>query len=196
MPELHIICAGSQLELALGESPFPVGRVDFEWMYPLSFSEFLQALEHDLIIKYIPSLSSEVPIPETIHQKIIDYLRLYFIIGGMPEAVVRFKETNSITEVANVHKSLWLSFQQDFLKYHRKMDVDCLNHIFEAIPNTIGKHIKYTNLYPEKRIEKIKECLNILEKSMLIHKAYCSNASGLPLSAGISDKILNIFFAI
>ena len=86
MPDLHVAAAGSMLEFALGQVSFPVGRVAFEWMEPMTFYEFLNAAEHHLLANQLPCISNFEPVSEFAHQKIIEQLKIYFLTGGMPEA--------------------------------------------------------------------------------------------------------------
>ncbi|MFH1022677.1 MAG: AAA family ATPase [Planctomycetota bacterium] len=195
LPDLHIAAAGSLLEFAMEDVSFPVGRVEFLWMHPLSFGEFLSALGHNLLIEQRPTLDTTHPASEIIHQKFTEILRQYFIVGGMPEAVKAFAETNSFEEAGRVHRSLTAAFTQDFSKYGGRMDKDCLAHVFERIPAHAGEQIKYARLYPEKRIETIQRAMRVLEQAMIIRRVTASSAQGLPLGASASDKIFKCVFA-
>ena len=193
-PELHVIVAGSLLEFAFEDISFPVGRVEFAWLRPLDFNEFLLAAGEKILTEHRPTLGSKTRIPDIIHDKLNRFLRLYFIVGGMPEAVSTFIETDSLTEVIPVHNALGISYSQDFIKYSLRVDRECIDHIFQQLPSHNGKLIKYTALHPEKRIEKIKSCLKILEQSLIIHKVKSTTAQGLPLSANGSTKIFKYIF--
>lgn len=194
MPELHIVAAGSLLELTFDEISFPVGRVQFEWLRPLGFREFLWAMNLDLLAEKLPDFRQEEPLDPFIHEKFLEQLKFYFIVGGMPEAVSVFTQTRSLSEVARIHKVLIQAYLQDFVKYRRKTDVDLLNHIFQQLPAKTGSRIKYTELYPEKRIEKIKEALNLLQHALLFQKVRSTTAQGIPLGASASDKIFKTVF--
>ena len=194
LPELYLIAAGSLLEFVLGDYSFPVGRVEFEWLRPMGFEEFLRATDHELMAEHLPDLNSSEPVPEFIHEKIMEQLRYYFLIGGMPEAVATFAATSSLIEVAKIHKILSQSYLQDFAKYGTKIDKDCIENIFQQIPGQVGQKIKYTSLYPEKRIEKIKESLHLLELMLLIQKVPSSHAQGLPLGSDASTSVFKSIF--
>jgi len=193
-PSLHIIAAGSLLEFTLQNISFPVGRVEYAWLFPMNFSEFLLARKMEILEEKLPFIFDSKKNSDVIHEKILSELVLYFIVGGMPEVVGKFIETNSLAEVAFIQKSLCFSYIEDLGKHGRKSDKECLWHIFEQIPSNIGKQIKYKSLYPEKRIEKIKDSLKILEKSLLIHKVKSSTATGLPLGATVSEKVFKLIF--
>ena len=194
MPELHVIGAGSLLEFTFEEISFPVGRVQFEWLRPLGFREFLWALNLEPLAEQLPNLTREAPLPDVIHEKFRRQLAVYFLVGGMPEAVAAFAETGSLAEVRQVHRSLYQAYVQDFVKYRKRVDVELLDHVFQQLPANTGSRIKYARLYPEKRVEKIKEAVNLLEHALLIHKVRAASAQGLPLGAGASDKAFKTVF--
>ncbi len=194
MPDLHIIAAGSLLEFTFDEISFPVGRVQFEWLRPLGFREFLWAMDKHLLADNLPDWRQEDPVDNFIHEKFLEQLKYYFITGGMPEAVAAFVETNSLAETATIHKTLYQTYLQDFVKYRKKADVELLNSIFQQLPAKTSQRIKYTELYPEKRVEKIKETINLLEQALLIQKVRSSNAQGIPLGAGVSHKLFKTIF--
>ena len=194
LPELHLIAAGSLLEFALGEQSFPVGRVRFEWLRPMGFEEFLLATGKEMLAEHLPDMEKTTELPEFIHEKIIEQLGYYFFVGGMPEAVKVFADSSSPAEVTSIHKELIQSYFQDFAKYQKKIDRECVEHIFTQIPGRVGQRIIYTSLFPEKRIETIKSCLHLLELMLIIQRVHSSHAQGLPLGADVSPKIFKPIF--
>ena len=186
-PDLHVIAAGSLLEFSMGELSFPVGRVDFEWMYPMSFSEFLVGMGHSILRDHIPTMTNAKKQPVSIHQKLLEQLRLYCIVGGMPEAVALFTATNSLTKVSDVHRRLVQAFRQDIPRYQRRADAALIEQLFDAIPRSIGRHIKYSSLVRDTRIDKIKAALQILERGLLVHRVCENSALGLPLGANMTE---------
>ncbi|HOG43842.1 MAG TPA: AAA family ATPase [bacterium] len=194
MPELHIIAAGSLLEFAMSNISFPVGRVTFEWMRPMTFREFLIACSKDIAAQRIPSIFSSEPVLETLHNLLIEQLRLYFIVGGMPEAVKRFIETGSAASVKEVHDDIIHSYIQSLAKYNSKVNIESIEQILRVIPSKVGSQIKYTHLDPDRRIEVTKTSLNILEKALLVNLIHSSSVSGLPLGAESSSKIFKPLF--
>ncbi len=194
IPELHVASAGSLLEFSLSENSFPVGRVEFLWLYPMSFREFLLAKNADLLIEKRPDINEMTPVSETINEKFQGCLKEYFIVGGMPEAVKTYVESNSFEESSRVHLSLIQSFLDDFPKYGSKVDKECLQHIYETVPRHLGQQIKYTSLCPDKRIETIKTALKVLERALIVSPVRAATASGLPLGADASDKRFKLVF--
>jgi predicted AAA+ superfamily ATPase len=194
LPDLCVVAAGSLLEFVLGDISFPVGRVQFEWLRPMGFEEFLIAAGHKRLVENLPDLSMKEPVPPMIHAKLLDQLHYYFFVGGMPEAVSAFIESGFLKEASRIHRDITQAYTQDFVKYKKNFDKDCIQRVFEQIPQSIGRRIKYTSLYPEKRIEKIKESVQILERALLIQKVHSSHAQGLPLGAEASPKVFKTIF--
>jgi len=192
-PGLHLIVAGSLLEFELNKISFPVGRVEFQFMYPLNFEEFLMATDNSRLIKYRPKLNSTSKQPDTIHNKFLKLLREYFVVGGMPEAVKTYI-TKSMRSVSKVHSDLITSFLQDIIKYEKGLDLDSLRVIFEKIPSLVGQEIKYTTISKDLSIYKIKKILEILRKALLIHPVVSSSAMGLPLMSGVSPTVFKYCF--
>ncbi len=194
MPELHVIAVGSMLEFALGNISFPVGRVSFEWLRPMTFYEFLMGCNKDLLAEKLPKLFNYNSLPESVHRKIIDELKTYFLTGGMPEAVKRFLLTGSFIETSSVHEEIYQAYLQSLVKYNKNADIESLDHLLRTIPKHVGSQIKFTRLDPDRRIEKTKASLQILEKAILIHTIQSTTASGLPLGSSASPKVIKTLF--
>lgn len=194
MPELHIIAAGSLLEFAMSNISFPVGRVTFEWMRPMTFKEFLKALGKEILAENIPSVFQQKTVSQILHNSLIEQLRLYFIVGGMPEAVKKFVETGSMNEVKKIHDDIIHSYFQSLIKYNSKTNIESLEQVMRIVPSKVGSQVKYTHLDPDRRIEITKTSLNILEKALLINLIHSSNASRLPLGAEIRSKVFKPLF--
>ena len=194
MPELHLVAAGSLLEFAINYHSFPVGRVSFEWMRPMTFKEFLIASGKEVLAEKIPSVFDDKLISDTLHEKLMEQLKTYFIIGGMPEAVKRFVETGSFNDVRQIHEDMVISFIQSLAKYNTKTDIESIEQVMRAVSSSVGQQIKYTRLDPDRRVETIKKSLNILEKALIIHPVKAVSVSGLPLGAHVSSKVFKSLF--
>jgi len=194
IPELHIIAAGSMLEFTLGSISFPVGRTSFEWMRPLTFYEFLNASDKKILADNLPRISNFRPVSDTIHFKILEQLKLYLLTGGMPEAVKRYVRTGSLTQSFTAHEEIYQSYLQSLGKYNKRADIDSLDHLMRSLPSHVGSQIKYTRLDPERRIEKTKTSLQILERALLLYIVKSSDATGLPLNANVSSKVIKSLF--
>ena len=151
-PDLPVIAAGSLLEFTLLDHNFsmPVGRIEYYHLGPMTFREFLLALDPNLE-KYITSFSLDKDIPDMAHKQLLKRQREYIFTGGMPEAVLTYKETQSITDVSEVHRSIVETYQDDFSKYAKHRELVLMQQIFRQIPRNVGKKVKYSNMSREHR---------------------------------------------
>lgn len=186
MNEVHIIAAGSLLEFALSEISFPVGRIQFMNMYPMTFSEYLMAADNQTALEIINSVPEELP--EAVHDSILDELRTYFFIGGMPESVSAYIDSKNISDSFSVQNELLISFQEDFSKYAPYSDKHCLKDVFGNVAINIGKQIKYTNLSNSFSSPTIKKGFDTLVKARIIKKVPSINTIALPLAGNVSEK--------
>jgi len=187
-PELHIIAAGSLLEFALEELPaFGVGRIDFLFMYPFSFQEFMFACGEELLWREVCRSSPEKPLFPVFHEKCLDFLKKYLIIGGMPAAVSAFLKNNDILQVQKVLDSLILSFQNDFAKYKKKLPTLLLREAFEAIVKQAGGKFIYSKVAETSQYN-IRQAVNLLIMAGLIIPVVSSSANGIPLGAEANHK--------
>lgn len=133
-PELHVIAAGSLLEFTLEELPsFGVGRIRSLYMYPFSFDEFLLAQGLDLTIDYKRKATPGAPIPEAVHNKLVNQLKTFYLVGGMPAAVTEWIETNSYLECAHVHNDILDTYQDDFSKYKSRISPTLLRKVLRSV---------------------------------------------------------------
>lgn len=196
MPGLHVIAAGSLLDHTLNELPYsmPVGRVEFAYMYPLNFKEFLLANKQDGLIKYLNDFSFGKPFSPALHQKISEYLRLYFFIGGMPEAVKVYTETKNLIEIEKIHAGILTSFKYDFAKYGTRKQQEYLNDCLEYSANNIGKKVKYVNINKNVKSTYLKDALIKLELSRIIHLVRRTNSSNIPINQYVDKDVFKPVF--
>lgn len=200
IPELHVIAAGSLLEFALSEISFPVGRVQFLELFPMNFVEFLLATGKeslaDLILSPIPANLQEAP-SETVHRLLLDEVRKFCFVGGMPEAVRVYAETNSFQESFTVHAELIHSYRDDFSKYKPRVDKDCLEAVWRSTAKSVGQQIKYTRLAEGYSQPTLKRAFDVLCQARLIQKIESTSPAGLPLGAlSHSGRFKSIFLDI
>ncbi len=195
-PQLHVIAAGSLLDHLLNELSYsmPVGRVEFAYMFPMSFTEFLKALGHSDLERYVTEYIPPKPVNVVLHEKLLKLVRLYYFIGGMPEAVSVYIQTKSLQQVEKVHESIIKSLEFDFAKYGTRKQQDLLVKTFRYIPKGIGNKLKYVRIDTSERSDKLKEALNLLEKSRIVHLIKSSSASIPPLEYGVNDKMIKPLF--
>lgn len=195
LPELPIIAAGSLLEFTLADHSFsmPVGRIEYYHLYPLSFPEFVAALEPPLS-RYLQELSPAAPPPDTAHRKLSQLQRQFFFVGGMPEAVASYQESRSLAAVSEVHRSIIGTYQDDFAKYAKRNDLLLLQKVLAFIPRSLGKKIKFSAIDREQRAAKIKEAVELLVKARVCHKVSHSHCTGLPLAAESNETMYKLLF--
>jgi predicted AAA+ superfamily ATPase len=194
-PDLPVISAGSLLEFTLLDHNFsmPVGRIEYYHLGPMTFREFLVALEPNLE-KYIASFSMNKEIPDSAHKKLLKRQREYIFTGGMPEAVLAYKETQSITDVSDVHRSIVETYQDDFSKYAKHRELGLMQQVFRQIPRNVGKKVKYSNISREHRSKDVKTVVDLLTQARICHKVFHSHCSGLPLYSDINENAYKLIF--
>ena len=194
-PELFVISAGSLLEFALADHHFsmPVGRIEYYHLGPMTFREFLTAVEPGLN-RYLSEFHIHQTIPATAHQKLTKRQREYLLVGGMPEAVYVFAEENSLMEVTAVHRSITETYQDDFSKYAKQKDLALMQKVFRQIPRIIGQKVKYSNISKEDKSRNVKAVIDLLVKARVCHQVFHSHCSGVPLIADINENVYKMLF--
>ncbi len=184
--ELHVIAAGSLLEFALAELPsFGVGRIRSVFMYPLSFYEFLEAKSETKLLELI-KIGKTIDAP--FHKKLTEYLRIFMIIGGMPEVVAKYINGEPLLEIQTVLDELQASMIADFTKYKKNVPSNRLIEVFEAVVAQSGGKFNLSKASSNANYGQIKEALALLEKAGLIYAVTHSAGNGVPLGAEINDK--------
>jgi uncharacterized protein len=192
-PEICVIAAGSLLEFSIDNLSFPVGRVSFYWMYPMTFKEFLAAKDLETLTTYIPALSSRQAVPEIIHTKLMQELHEYFLVGGMPEAVKTFITGQSYKEVGEVHQSIIYSYLEDLKKHYPRSDNDLFRLLLVSCGRGVGRQVKYAQLLPDERSEKIKKMLEKLFQCLILHPVHATNGE-FPFALSADKKYLKLLF--
>ena len=196
MPNLHVIVAGSLLDHTLSNLQYsmPVGRVEFAYMFPLCFYEFLDAINEKLLIDFLKEYQIQQKIPQPIHNKLIKLVRLYFIIGGMPEAVKVYAETKSLINTERTHESIIKSLEFDFAKYGTRSQQITMTKLLKYIPKTTGQKFKYVNFDNSIRSDAIRKSLDLLKMSRIINIIHNTKTTEIPLEYGIVEKVFKTLF--
>lgn len=196
IPDLHIIAAGSLLDFTLNDIQYsmPVGRVEFLYMYPLCFKEFLYAVSQKKLVEYIQNYDFKTEFSVVIHQKIKEFLRLYFFIGGMPEAVKTYIETGKLIEVERIHNNIITSLIYDFAKYGTRKQQEYMATVLKYTANHVGHKIKYVNIDNETRSTFLKEAFYRLELSRIIQLVRHTNVSAVPINDYLNNDIFKPLF--
>jgi predicted AAA+ superfamily ATPase len=195
-PELHVICAGSLLDHTLSEMKLamPVGRVEFMHMYPMNFKEFLVAIKQKKLVAYIEEFDFSKPFSEVIHNQIAQYLRYYFFVGGMPAVVENFAENVRLPDIQRIQNNILTSIQYDFAKYGTRKQQEYLQTVLRYCGRFPGRKIKYSNIDKEIRSTYLKESIEKLALSRIVHKVIHSNASKVPLTEHVKEDVFKTVF--
>ena len=184
--EYHIACAGSLLGIKLSHTSFPVGKVDFLNMYPMSFSEFLLADNCENLVDYMNSIKEVENIPEIFFNELEEKLKSYFIIGGMPEVVKLWVTEKNMELVNKAQENILKAYESDFSKHSDNTDANKISLIWNSIPSQLSKENKkflYQTIKQGARAREYENSLNWLNDANLIYKIYNVNKSALPLKA-------------
>jgi len=184
MPDLHVVAAGSLLEVKMKSEgfSFPVGRVEYCYMYPVTFAEYLSALNETETLHYINSLKSEKKIPAEIHDMLMKKFHEYLLVGGMPEAIARYAETKSLIDVDPVYESILTGFKDDVLKYASIAKSKYIQYLVEHASKYIGLPVKYENFGGSGfRSREMSAAFDVLEKAMVISRVYAAASQQLPI---------------
>jgi len=187
-PDLHVIAAGSLLEFALQELPsFGVGRIRSLFMYPFSFSEFLNACDAGLLLNAIHSANPDEPLHETIHQKALEYLRIFLIIGGMPEVIATYVSENDMFKCQKVLDDLIFTLRDDFAKYKKRIPSLQISTVFNMVTEQVGRKFVLSKTGQDYSRYQIKQALDLLQMAGLVIPVIHTSANGLPLGAEINS---------
>ena len=196
-PQYHIVCAGSLLGIALHKgTSFPVGKVDFLELYPMSYKEFLTATGNERFSKLLESRDFQMI--TTFKQTYIDALKQYYFIGGMPEAVLRFSENKDFNEVREIQKRIIDAYEQDFSKHAPNEIVPKIRMVWNSVPSQLAKENKkfiYGLVREGARSKDYETAIMWLSDCGLVHKIGRINSPKLPLKAYEDLKAFKLFFA-
>lgn len=185
-PEYAVVAAGSLLGVALSKGDsFPVGKVEFMELYPLTFREFLIANDKKTC-QYIEDLSTIEPLPQIIADKLSEFYRQYLVIGGMPAAVEAFVENRGMETVKRVQRFILDAYTLDFSKHAENKDIPRITSIWDSIPSQLAKENRkfiYKMVKPGARARDYEDALLWLEHAGLVYRVFCSSKPHLPLKS-------------
>ena len=186
IPHFHIICAGSLLGITLNKAQsFPVGKVQFLTLYPLSFTEFLEQCDFKLAT-YLKGITKLAPIPAIFFSDIKDHFKKYLITGGLPAIAKLFLETKDFVQADLVLNDLIRSYEFDFAKYQVTKDVAKISYVWNSLPSQLGRENKkfvYQLVKPGARAREYEDAIRWLEQAGLIYRIHLCKTPKLPLSA-------------
>jgi len=198
-PEYHIVCAGSLLGIALQKQlSFPVGKVDFLTLYPMSFQEYLRAGNAETLADYIQNYKKGDTLPEVVSDKLEPLLKQYYVTGGMPEVVETWFRTNSIELMENVQQAIINSYELDFAKHAPAKDFPKLSAIWRSIPEQLAKeNTKFIFSHVKKgwRSKDLEDALEWLIGAGLVYKVCKIEKPYIPLSSYADDTSFKLYMA-
>ncbi len=194
MPELHVLAAGSLLEFALAETPFPmpVGRVEYMHLGPMHFEDFVTAMGEADLAGFLRGFAlrdiEENALPTALHRKCLDLLRRYWIVGGLPEAVSAFVSAGGLDfePVSRVLQSVVATYRDDFGKYGPSRDR--IRMVFDRLPHLVARKFKYVEVSREHRASEIGAALDHLCMARVACKVFRTAANGVPLAAEVNER--------
>jgi predicted AAA+ superfamily ATPase len=187
LPGLNVIAAGSLLEFAMRDISFPVGRIQFLTMHPLTFGEYLWAVGKQDAAEII--IGKPKQLSDALHNMLIDELRRYFFVGGMPQAVKAYADTGSMKEAFFVQEDISETLKMDFSKYSPRVDKMCLQSVLTSISKRVSQQVKYASLAEGYSNPTIKKAFDLLCLAKIATPVRSADPSGLPLGASASAKI-------
>lgn len=196
MPELHVIGAGSLLEFALSSEEFrmPVGRIQYLYLYPMSFGEFLDALEETELRNFIANYYNLTRLPAGLHEKLNEYIRKFFIIGGMPAVVNEYVSSRDMIKCQRLQRSIIDTYIDDFAKYAKVTKHNNLRNVFNAVPGMVGQKFVYTQVDRLAKSRDLKEAVELLETAGVVTRVWQTNGAGVPLSGQINESYFKVIF--
>ncbi len=207
IPDLHIIAAGSLLEFALEELPtFGVGRIHSMFMYPMTFDEFLKANGENLLLQERNQATISRPLSEPLHNKLVNLLRTYMLVGGMPAVVAKWVSTHDFLQCQEEQDDIIVSYEDDFPKYRKKVEPNLLRQTMRSVAVQATKKFVFSKVGSEYKSNDVKKALEMLTLAGIITPVTHTSANGLPfgseadntyrkylfLDAGLMLRLLNM----
>ena len=205
IPELHVVAAGSLIDFALADArfPMPVGRVEYLHLGPMEFEDFLAAMGRSELVTYLSGYSfSETDndgVPKALHRKLLELLRQYWIVGGLPEAISHFSQTEEgaaerFNRVARIQQSVVAAYRDDFNKYSHGSLRDRIGLVFDRLPAMVGRKFKYVNVSRLHRAAELSNALRHLCMARVAYKVHHTAANGVPLAAEVNERYFKCLF--
>lgn len=192
-PGLHVIAAGSLLEFTLQELPtYGVGRIHTLFMYPMTFDEFLNANNENGLISMKRQADSQHPLDAAFHEKLIEYFRIYLLVGGMPEAVLAWIKTHNFNQCSHIQEDIILTYEDDFSKYKKRVSPDLLRTTLHGICHQAGEKITFKQISADYRSSQIREAVRLLTLAGLVIPVIATSGNGIPLDAEANEKNMKI----
>lgn len=196
MGDLHVIAAGSLLEFALvdKEISFPVGRVQSLYMRPLSFLEFLEVMDEKELVQFILNFEWSTEIGKAVHERFMEFVRIYFFVGGMPGAIAHYQATGSLQDCQNYLLTLINLYRADMTKYATKTQYRYLQILFDRAPESVGLRFKYSFIDPDAKSRDLQTALDQLSWAGMLNPILATSAGGVPLQLQVKSKVQKLLY--
>lgn len=179
-PQIHVIAAGSLLEFALKEiESFPVGRVEYQYLHPINFLEYLNAVGKSNVLEQI----NKIPVEKKAHSILMELFNNYAIIGGMPEIIKTYVEKKSLADLKRIYESLWETFKDDMTKYaSNKAEMNVMRHIVNSAYLNLDERVKFQNFGNSNyRSREVGEAMRTLENARFLFLIYPTTEVEIPI---------------
>lgn len=197
-PEYHVIAAGSLLGVAMRQgASFPVGKVEFLTLYPMSFYEFLYA-QNEMLATELENSSLEDGIWERFRSELLEKYREYHILGGMPEVVQTWIDTKSIEEAEKKQDEILVGYQKDFVKYADARDYPKISAVWQSIPSQLSRENRkfiFSQVKKGWRAKDLEDALIWLTSAGLVYKVECIEQPGFPLSSYCDHTFFKLYMS-
>ena len=197
--EYHLVAAGSLLGVkTAGGKGFPVGKVNFLHLYPLTFFEFLSAMGQEKTRQFLEECQTQDPFPEPIHDKLMHLLKIYFFVGGMPEAVAEYAKSEKLGIVREIQLEILNAYERDFSKHAPEGEIMKIMTVWKQVHRQLAKENKkfiFAAIRESARSRDYEEAIQWLLDAGLIHKSHLVESPKFPLSAYADSSVFKIFLA-
>ena len=190
LPRQHVIVAGSLLDFALADHAFsmPVGRITYGHLEPMTFAEFLVATGEDRLLEAIRTCTPGAAVPGALHSRLLELVRSYALVGGMPAAVADWVEHRSFTRTAEIHRDLLQTIRDDFAKYRRGVHTTRVAKVFAALPRLVGRKFQPSQVDADEKTLPLKDAFHMLALARVVTPVQRSAANGIPLAAEVDER--------
>ncbi|MCG2726593.1 MAG: AAA family ATPase [Elusimicrobia bacterium] len=196
--QYHIVAAGSLLGIKMGRpTTFPVGKVNLMNLYPFSFAEYLQGIGKTKLRDLLTNIKSLIPIEDIFHSELIENLKMYYFIGGMPEAILRYTQTKNLDEVRNIQTEILATYIMDISKHTTKTESMKITRAWNSMPGQlakINKKFKFSEISKNARSRDYTESIQWLIDAGLVYKCHNIKTAKLPLSGYCEETTFKLYF--
>ncbi len=198
-PEIAVVAAGSLLEFALADLEYsvPVGRIQYLYLGPMSFEEYLLAQGENSLLELLGNWRPESPntqIPAPFHDRLLSHVRDFSLVGGMPESVACFTPDRDFLGCEAIQRAILETYRQDFSKFRKRIPLERLDRVFAAIPREVTKKWVHARVSPNDKAVSVESALEALCKAQVAHRVFHSSGNGVPLAAEQKDNLYKVLF--